>query len=78
MQHSFVTKILTDGNTAYGVQLTRHDPDGIPFTFNLTVSKEVIVSAGAINTPQLLLLSGIGKITILFSFHNNLSLILIR
>ncbi|XP_014290347.1 uncharacterized GMC-type oxidoreductase Mb1310 [Halyomorpha halys] len=54
---SVVTKILIGSNnrTAYGVQFTRNGK-------NLTAycTKEVILSAGTINSPQLLMLSGIG------------------
>lgn len=44
-----------DNITAYGIKYERH---GIP-TFALA-NYEVILSAGAIDTPKLLLLSGIG------------------
>lgn len=52
-----VTKILIDNNTreAYGVQY-----DYYGSTFVATATKEVISSAGAINSVQLLSLSGIG------------------
>ncbi|KAF5272031.1 hypothetical protein FQR65_LT05012 [Abscondita terminalis] len=51
------TKILIDPNTrrAYGVQLIKN---GVWQT--VLAKKEVILSAGAINSPQLLMLSGIG------------------
>lgn len=52
---TFVTKILTINNTAYGVRALINKQE---FTF--FASKEVIVSAGTFNTPKLLLLSGIG------------------
>lgn len=54
---SQVTKILIDPNTkvAYGVQYTKSGR-----TRTVYASKEVILSAGAINSPQLLMLSGIG------------------
>lgn len=50
-----VTKVLLDGTRAYGVEFLR---DGKAFYANAT--KEVILSAGSVNTPQLLMLSGIG------------------
>ncbi|XP_060830670.1 glucose dehydrogenase [FAD, quinone]-like [Bombus pascuorum] len=52
-----VTKILIDplSKRAYGVEFLR---DGR--TLRVRANKEVIVSAGSINSPQLLMLSGIG------------------
>ena len=52
-----VTKILIDPSTkrAYGVEFVR---DGE--TVRVHANKEVIVSGGSINSPQLLMLSGIG------------------
>lgn len=54
---SLVTNILIDRDTktAYGVEFVRDKKK-----FVVHVRKEVIVSAGAINSPQLLMLSGIG------------------
>ncbi|CAH0719497.1 unnamed protein product, partial [Brenthis ino] len=53
---AFVTKILiNDNKEAYGVEV---DINGERKTF--FASHEVIISSGAINTPQLLMLSGIG------------------
>lgn len=58
------TKILIDGNKrAYGVQFIR---DGIRQA--ALVRKEVILAAGAINSPQLLMLSGVGPGEHLHSF----------
>lgn len=50
-----VTRILIDPNTrrAYGVEFVR---EGVKKT--VLARREVILSAGAINTPQLLMLSG--------------------
>ncbi|CAH0595388.1 unnamed protein product [Chrysodeixis includens] len=54
--HSMVEKILIDGqNKAYGVKFTKHGKEKI-----VKASREVILSAGAIQSPQLLMLSGIG------------------
>ena len=55
--HTHVTKILIDPSSkrAYGVEFFR---DGR--TLRVRANKEVIVSAGSINSPQLLMLSGIG------------------
>ncbi|XP_050677568.1 glucose dehydrogenase [FAD, quinone]-like [Leptidea sinapis] len=54
--HSLVEKILIDENKkAYGVKFTKHKETRI-----IKASKEVILSAGSIQSPQLLMLSGIG------------------
>ncbi|XP_066137401.1 glucose dehydrogenase [FAD, quinone]-like [Euwallacea fornicatus] len=52
---SLVTKILIKDKRAYGVEYVK---DGK--TCYATARKEVIVSAGSINSPQILMLSGIG------------------
>lgn len=53
---ALVTKILFDGNKkATGVSV---ETEGVPYT--ITANKEVIVSAGAFQSPQLLMVSGIG------------------
>ena len=54
---AYVTKILIDtsSNRAYGVEFVRNGE-----TLRVLAKKEVIVSAGAVNSPQLLMLSGIG------------------
>ncbi|XP_050439422.1 glucose dehydrogenase [FAD, quinone]-like isoform X1 [Adelges cooleyi] len=54
---SFVTKVLIDPNTkrAYGVKFVKNKR-----TVTVFARKEVILSAGALNTPQLLMLSGVG------------------
>lgn len=58
IKHSLVTKVLINETTleTYGVTVNRN---GTQMTFY--TSKEVILSAGAVNTPQLLMLSGIGQ-----------------
>ncbi|XP_014225369.1 glucose dehydrogenase [FAD, quinone]-like [Trichogramma pretiosum] len=53
--NSFVTKILFNLNTAYGVNYIRHDE-----TLKAFAEKGVILSAGTIGSSKLLLLSGIG------------------
>ncbi|CAH0696828.1 unnamed protein product [Spodoptera exigua] len=54
--HSLVEKILIDEqNIAYGVMFRKHGQERI-----VKASKEVILSAGAIQSPQLLMLSGVG------------------
>lgn len=57
MTKSLVTKILIKPDTkeAYGVLFSYNNTQ-----YKVIVNKEVILAAGAINTPQLLMLSGIG------------------
>lgn len=52
-----VTKIIFDNREASGVRISCPGQD-----FEIAASKEVIVSAGALNSPKLLMLSGIGPI----------------
>lgn len=54
-QHTFVTKVIIEEGAAVGVEV--EDGHGIA---RLGAAKEVILSGGAINSPQLLMLSGIG------------------
>uniref|UniRef100_A0A1L8E0S4 Putative glucose dehydrogenase/choline dehydrogenase/mandelonitrile lyase gmc oxidoreductase family n=1 Tax=Nyssomyia neivai TaxID=330878 RepID=A0A1L8E0S4_9DIPT len=56
VKHAHVTKIsLNDKNEVDGVELSLNDKK-----FTVKAKKETIVSSGTINTPQLLMLSGIG------------------
>ncbi|KAH0609713.1 uncharacterized protein H6S33_012259 [Morchella sextelata] len=57
-----VTKILTEDAAAYGVEYSAGSNQP-RYTVNATV--EVVVAAGAVHTPQLLQLSGIGPRTLL-------------
>ncbi|MBH67324.1 MAG: glucose-methanol-choline oxidoreductase [Rhodospirillaceae bacterium] len=50
-----VLRILIKGDRAYGVEVLHKGIEK-----KITVEKEVIISSGAIKTPQLLMLSGIG------------------
>jgi choline dehydrogenase len=56
-KRSHVTKILIDRDTkkAYGVEYVRNKK-----RYVVRARKEVILSAGAVNSPQLLMLSGVG------------------
>ena len=55
--HAMVTEIIIDPVTkqATGVKFTR---DGV--VFRVTATKEVILSAGSVGSPQLLMVSGVG------------------
>ncbi len=53
-----VTRVLFDGKQAVGIEVCRDGRQGK--REQLTASKEVILSAGVINSPQLLKLSGVG------------------
>ena len=55
------TKVLLDGNRAFGVAYVQGHGDGEAGQVRLVrARREVVLSAGAANTPKLLLLSGIG------------------
>ena len=53
--HALATRILFDGRRATGIAYTRKGE-----AFEATARREVILAGGAINSPQLLMLSGIG------------------
>ena len=55
--NSYVLKVLIDPNTkqATGVQFEKKGK-----IYNVKATKEVILSAGSIQTPQILMLSGVG------------------
>ncbi|GAB6032145.1 hypothetical protein CHUAL_010799 [Chamberlinius hualienensis] len=64
--NSFVTKILFDGNRAVGVVYQNAwSKDAI----TVTATKEVILSAGSIASPKILMLSGIGPADHLKEFN---------
>lgn len=52
---SYVTKIIIENKKAVGIEMVK---DGVKR--RIMVNKEVIISAGVVNSPQLLMLSGIG------------------
>jgi len=56
--NALATKIMLDGTRAVGVLYKKGSKDA--HTLELKANKEVILSGGAINSPQLLQLSGIG------------------
>jgi choline dehydrogenase-like flavoprotein len=58
--NTFVSKVTFDGTTATGVDVC--DPDGQSAShYSLAPKGEVLLAGGAINSPQVLLLSGIGE-----------------
>ena len=57
--NAFVTRILLDNKTAHGVEFSKGGQGGE--LSKVSAKKEVILSGGTINSPQLLQLSGIGE-----------------
>ena len=55
VSNAIVTQVLFDGTTATGVRYTTGEEQ-----HEVTATREVILSGGAINTPQILMHSGIG------------------
>jgi choline dehydrogenase len=60
--HTLATRILFDGTRAIGVAYRTEDGE-----HQVEAEQEVILSGGAINSPQLLMLSGIGPADVLQS-----------
>jgi choline dehydrogenase len=60
--HALVERILFEGQRAVGVMYSRRGN-----RYEAFVGREIIVSAGAVNSPQLLELSGIGRPEILLA-----------
>jgi choline dehydrogenase-like flavoprotein len=58
IKHSKVSKIIIDPGTKVAKDVEFRSSDGK--LYQVKIKKEVIVSAGAINSPQVLMLSGIG------------------
>ncbi len=69
-KNTLAAKILFNGTTATGVSALTQGTYGTPsVNFTLTARKEVILSAGAFQSPQLLMVSGIGNCTELAGFN---------
>ncbi|KAL8966714.1 MAG: hypothetical protein Q9183_003244, partial [Haloplaca sp. 2 TL-2023] len=65
-KNTLAQKILFNGTTATGVLVSTAGSFGVPnANFTLRARKEVIVSAGVFQSPQLLMVSGIGPQTAL-------------
>lgn len=55
MPHTEALRVLFEGNRACGVELRRGDQ-----SFTVRCNREVLLSAGSLNSPKLLMLSGLG------------------
>src|SRR6185295_4098839 len=60
--NALATRILFEGSRAVGVAYEKHGQ-----TEEVRAMKEIVLAAGAINTPQLLQLSGVGPAELLKS-----------
>ncbi|MGE0523053.1 MAG: GMC family oxidoreductase [Variibacter sp.] len=63
--HAHVTGLILENGRAVGVRYRKGGRDGVPTEIRAT--KEVILSGGSFNSPQLLQLSGIGPASLLQS-----------
>jgi len=63
--HAHATNLVFDGKRAVGVRYLKGGRNGKPVEVH--VNKEVILSGGAVNTPQLLQISGVGPTPLLQS-----------
>ena len=69
-KNSLAQKIIFNGTTATGVMVTTAGPYGIQaLNYTLHARKEVIISAGAFQSPQLLMVSGIGPKAVLQQYN---------
>lgn len=64
--NQLVSKVLFDGHTANGVQYSDRTSGNISTAY---ACKEIIVAAGAVHTPQVLQLSGIGPKALLHELN---------
>ncbi len=64
--HAHATKLIMDGRRVTGVRYLKGGPKGKPVEVH--AAREVILSGGTYNSPQLLQLSGIGSYDLLTSF----------
>ncbi|GMF56192.1 unnamed protein product [Phytophthora lilii] len=55
--HTHVNKVIFDGKKAVGIEIENNKTKSVS---KISSAKEVILSGGAVNSPQLLLLSGVG------------------
>ena len=58
--NTYVTRVIIERGKAVGVHLTQGSGVSTALTFTVLASREVILSAGAIGSPKLLMLSGVG------------------
>lgn len=65
--NSLAKKVLFTGQQASGVRLMQNTSSAMT-TFDLTARKEVIVSAGVFQSPQLLMVSGVGPADLLHQY----------
>jgi len=63
--HAHATSLVLEGKRAVGVRYMRGGKDGTPL--EVRANKEVILCGGAVNSPQLLQVSGIGPMSLLQS-----------
>jgi len=63
--HAHATNLIFDGKRAVGVRYLKGGRNGTPV--EVRANKEVILSGGAVNTPQLLQISGVGPAPLLKS-----------
>jgi len=63
--HAHATNLVFDGKRAIGVRYLKGGRNGMPVEVRAT--KEVILAGGAVNTPQLLQVSGVGPAPLLQS-----------
>jgi choline dehydrogenase len=61
--HAHVARILFEGNRATGVEFVQNKQ-----SHKVLATREVLLSGGAVNTPQVLMLSGIGDAEVLRRF----------
>ena len=60
LQNAVVARVIIGDRRARGVRIQRKGRLGILRYHNIYAKKEVIMSAGAVATPQILMLSGVG------------------